>query len=267
MTKNKLKLYSSIEDLPVPLSRVTTQQLDISSVFLHAKDKDLPVLFCGLNGIIAPNEYGGPLSDIKVLKTIDVPDGFNGVIIYFAVKEDIEREGYPVRERRFIRLNFELFRLKNGKCHCEYDKAHRSFYVWNLEQNGLKPISSDTASSYYLNGVAFATKKAWSAALKNNLSVSKSIYKSRIKLNGEIEIGEEFAAFGMNDRIIWVMNGTELWALDIPYRLHKTEAGAINAKWRSLGESKDRLFLVDSSKLEEMVVDTVGPMLKSTSPT
>lgn len=211
-----------------------------------------------------------------------------------------KKTGVLVNNTRNIAIT--VLRFVNETLHCAYTPAYqraelreisyvdesgnqlpeevfRAFYNYNY-RGGKRPVSADEVadavstlskkwsrySKNFLNGFP-TTKEATAVAIKNNLSVTRA---SRIKMNGAMELGEEFEVFGYENHIVWVRNGMELWALDKPYRKSPKVSALITKERKHLGiEEKDitKFILTSPDKLEEMVAYSIQAMLTSVTAT
>lgn len=163
----------------------------------------------------------------------------------------------------------DINRFVDGKEHCEYGPASEEtmrYFVDFPDGTRRDRYNYKPTVHYMLNGRE-TTKTAWQKAVKNGIAI---VRESRIKFNGTMLIGEELELGGNGSSILWVRNGEELWALDLPHRQGRDDAKSINAKRREMEideKDKERYFLTTPDKLEDMVGESFVAMLKSTTPT
>jgi len=205
-----------------------------------------------------------------------------------------------VKQTLYYRENYEreyytIFRIEKGKLHCNYGPAlsfaeRDKCSYQDLDRNEIPTPVSETEretpkiereNHYFLNGFK-VTQKAWKEAVKsgvanivdeggNSSTNTKAVTQtSRIKFSGELSVGEELTVYGDNDKIIWIRNGEELWALDRVSRTKPKNSLDITKKMRSMGISEDdktRFFLVSQTELENIFCETLEPLVKSTTAT
>jgi len=266
--------------LKVSLKKEDTNVFYFSSS--NDRDSDLP------QGIVVlvdfPKDFTGTICVIKSFNDFKAGNRENGFARGFVNDEfsyfrltygEIPGYGYysskaavSVRGRKSA-FSVTILRYKNGKLHSEAYPAAETKVLRLCEyiRDGKTEVETNrersSSQNHYLNGTSISEAKK-KVAVEKGIDIKTT---SRLKLYGSLRLGEELECFG-DDGLVWVRNGQELWALDLPYRTKSIQSRYIGEQRRKMlidENDKTRFFLVDSAKLEEIVVNTMPYLLTGTT--
>jgi hypothetical protein len=239
--------------------------------------------------------YHGAQGVLKLFKNL--PENYSGLVVLFSEERTRRNKGAwnatttVADPYNWCQRHWHVVRFEDGLLSCDYGPAvskHR-YYIRSgaLQYNTGRPedLRWDSAGAdvwsdhkYALKNQLFSSKKAWSIAKKTGIldvegvSPQQSIQATRIKLVGNLQLGEELQAFG-DGKLLGVIIGDEVHVLDRPYRSNKNESMSITKYIKALMDNppteqdKNRYIFNTPEELETMLTDNLSVMLRSVSPT
>lgn len=238
--------------------------------------------------------YHGAQGVLKLFKNL--PENYSGLVVLFSEERTRRNKNTwnatttVADPYNWCQRHWHVVRLEDGLLSCDYGPAvskHRHYIRSSTFQNTvrLEDLRWDAASiddwsdhKYALKNQLFSSKKAWGIAKKTGIldvegvNPRQSIQATRIKLVGNLQLGEELQAFG-DGKLLGVIIGDEVHVLDRPYRSNKSESMSITKYIKALMDNppteqdKNRYIFNTPEELETMLTDNLSVMLRSVSPT
>lgn len=194
----------------------------------------------------------------------------------FTSKYEIEKNGVPVSSDftgtivcyqktehiTYSYTKYSVIRIKDGLVHNE-----NSYAIFEMQTSSGYYDSKLCNRYYYLKGTEYS-KPNWQKALKKVDQLEANAKAARIHFEGYFNVGEEFAAFASNGKILYFRLGEELHFQNEELLNHHKHS-MLNSLKRQMNitneNEKERLFFHTISELEELFASNIHFYLTATS--